>query len=1135
MAPSEGGVDQTLTTNTPDPANPDCCNKTRWWPLWLLGGLILLFLIMIIILRGLCTDVWYINLLGLNDKLCGGQSSLQQNVNLEDGSIRGPEIAEGAIGLDNLSPSLQVSINNINNQLANPVPGPQGATGASGFNGAAGANGPTGPQGPAGPAGPTDPCVTNGTYFCQNGNNYGTLAVLGTNDAQDLEVETAGARTATFDVNGNLSLNRADDVYSGGTAYSTFDSASLSNIITTNCGLACVTTSFQNSSANIGWGGGGNVVDSFSNLGTLADATNVAYSIGLFQNVVDSYGLIGRATDVSNSDDLIGGFANVTNSNHLFGYNDFALGTNTIDSSTGSIIAQGSGAGNTAVGVVNSILYSSYNNQAEDIRQSILLTDNDGTFDNINYSYSNGYLNDLTNIDFSTIIGADNTISDTNNSFISSTGGTHTGLDNVLLWSDGSNIVDNVSFSMIFGTGNNTSSSNSVTLGTDNVNSGQYAVVFGNDNEASGINSTAFGFETVASGLRSTAFGNRAVASGVDSVAFGSQADSVGPIASGQASTAFGTATLASGTESTAFGYVTTAAGNRSTAFGNASRADGSSSTAFGLYTEASGLGSTAFGNDTTASGQYSTAFGNTTLATGDSSIAAGNGSTANGANSIALGSLATADGISSLAIGIGNCLPGAPLAYANGQGAAAIGCVEANADGAMAFGYNNYANANASVAIGGNLTVDSTGGVALGTTNSIAVGSNYSTVFGSLNTIQTGAAGATVFGNGNSALTGAGYSTVFGDSNTTDSYLSTVFGGNNIIQNNSDASVVFGGSNLIDNSIISTASGQENTITDHEHGMAWGFRNDIIASSLVIPINDLDVTVWGYDNTGAGNSTTVFGNTNSADGEFNTAFGFQNTVEGSGNVAWGANNSILTSVGYASGSSTVWGIGNSITGANSTAFGADMTVSGNNSVGIGLGTGGPYTVSNNNTLAIAGGTVDIGDIVDGGASTDYVCVDVNGVLVRQAGVCNVSSERYKHNIQDLSLGLDDLMKLRAVSFNYNTDDRAAIGFVAEEAAKVDDRLVFYRDGKIEGFNYDMVTALITKAIQDQNGKLEGINTQLAEQGLRIDGLAGELKALAEQVNQNSADIQKLQQENLDYKAKLEDLETRLEKVEQTP
>ncbi len=70
--------------------------------------------------------------------------------------------------------------------------------------------------------------------------------------------------------------------------------------------------------------------------------------------------------------------------------------------------------------------------------------------------------------------------------------------------------------------------------------------------------------------------------------------------------------------------------------------------------------------------------------------------------------------------------------------------------------------------------------------------------------------------------------------------------------------------------------------------------------------------------------------------------------------------------------------------------------------------------------------------------------------------MCNVSSERYKHNIQDLALGLDDLMKLRAVSFNYNTDDRAAIGFVAEEAAQIDSRLVFMRDGKIEGFNWQV-------------------------------------------------------------------------------
>ncbi len=115
MSPAE--TNQSIDSNNNIPESEP--QHKSWWALWLLGGLILLFLIMIIILRGLCTDVWYINLLRLNDKLCSGQSSLEQELTLRDGSIRGPEIANGAIGYDQLSPEIstfiKAQINNTQN------------------------------------------------------------------------------------------------------------------------------------------------------------------------------------------------------------------------------------------------------------------------------------------------------------------------------------------------------------------------------------------------------------------------------------------------------------------------------------------------------------------------------------------------------------------------------------------------------------------------------------------------------------------------------------------------------------------------------------------------------------------------------------------------------------------------------------------------------------------------------------------------------------------------------------------------------------------------------------------------------------------------------------------------------------
>lgn len=182
MSP-ENSSNTTLNTNNNTEPNPDCCNKNRWWPLWLLGGLILLFLITIIILRGLCTDVWYINLLKLNDRLCEG-SNYSTNQSLRPGlSLEGNSLTiDGG--------------NTVILPVKDGAEGKEGPKGETGAKGTTGAKGSTGATGATGPAGPTDPCVTTGTYFCQNGNNYGTLAVLGTTDSQNLQVVTGGVNSA---------------------------------------------------------------------------------------------------------------------------------------------------------------------------------------------------------------------------------------------------------------------------------------------------------------------------------------------------------------------------------------------------------------------------------------------------------------------------------------------------------------------------------------------------------------------------------------------------------------------------------------------------------------------------------------------------------------------------------------------------------------------------------------------------------------------------------------------------------------------------------------------------------------------------------------------------------------------------
>lgn len=86
------------------------------------------------------------------------------------------------------------------------------------------------------------------------------------------------------------------------------------------------------------------------------------------------------------------------------------------------------------------------------------------------------------------------------------------------------------------------------------------------------------------------------------------------------------------------------------------------------------------------------------------------------------------------------------------------------------------------------------------------------------------------------------------------------------------------------------------------------------------------------------------------------------------------------------------------------------------------------------------------------------------------AGGCLVSSERYKHDITPLASTLDEVMALKPVSFVYNDDvgvKGRQVGFVAEQTASVDDRLVgFNPDGTAQSVRYMQMTAVLVGAIQ---------------------------------------------------------------------
>lgn len=116
-----------------------------------------------------------------------------------------------------------------------------------------------------------------------------------------------------------------------------------------------------------------------------------------------------------------------------------------------------------------------------------------------------------------------------------------------------------------------------------------------------------------------------------------------------------------------------------------------------------------------------------------------------------------------------------------------------------------------------------------------------------------------------------------------------------------------------------------------------------------------------------------------------------------------------------------------------------------------------------NNTTAVAANAV----------------IDASGILQR-----STSSEKYKTDIQDYGRGLAELHQLRPVTFrSTNGDPRTFAGFIAEELDELGlTEFVEYRadDGSPDAVHYANIVALLTKALQETDYKLEAALSRIA-------------------------------------------------------
>lgn len=116
------------------------------------------------------------------------------------------------------------------------------------------------------------------------------------------------------------------------------------------------------------------------------------------------------------------------------------------------------------------------------------------------------------------------------------------------------------------------------------------------------------------------------------------------------------------------------------------------------------------------------------------------------------------------------------------------------------------------------------------------------------------------------------------------------------------------------------------------------------------------------------------------------------------------------------------------------------------------------------------------------------ICIFMGGPSSAYAilATCS-SSHRYKEDISPLHPDFDQLLKLQGIKFKWKDRDEKGVGLIAEDVAERIPELVTYKDGKIEGVEYRLLSVFLLELVKKQD-------LQIKDQKNQIEGLWREVK-----------------------------------------
>jgi hypothetical protein len=162
-------------------------------------------------------------------------------------------------------------------------------------------------------------------------------------------------------------------------------------------------------------------------------------------------------------------------------------------------------------------------------------------------------------------------------------------------------------------------------------------------------------------------------------------------------------------------------------------------------------------------------------------------------------------------------------------------------------------------------------------------------------------------------------------------------------------------------------------------------------------------------------------------------------------------------------------------------------------------------------TLSVSG-TVGLSSSLTSGTTGNYLCINTSTYEVTSGTTCSASSQRFKENIADLSYGLEEILKLRPVTFTYKPEVGAGtstrLGLIAEEVLPVIPEVVTLdKEGQPEAVVYESLVSLALQGIKEMWAALVDLKDKVATVLERLAGHDEEIAALKSRVTQLEAQL----------------------------